>query len=164
MPRGESEMSRSVALARACRWRCAPEAWLQVLQVFVSSVGMADGKRAAEALVDLTQDSDDDAQLLPAAAKKMGAAAPARPPRKTGVVVGSGTPMLASLLARVLACGCAADATALLASKACRRDQRRAAAVLAGLEIAWVQCDQSVPENVDDLARQVVAELYEPFW
>ena len=80
----------------------------------------ADGKRAAEALVDLTQDSDDDAQLLPAAAKKMGAAAPARPPRKTGVVVGSGTPMLASLLARVLACGCAADATALLASKACR--------------------------------------------
>jgi len=129
-------MSRSV-VALACRWRCAPEDWLQVLQVFVSGVGMA---------------------------KKMGAAAPARPPRKTGVVVGSGTPMLASLLARVLACGCAADATALLASKACRRDQRRAAAVLAGLEIAWVQCDQSVPENVDDLARQVVAELYEPFW
>ena len=36
------------------------------------------------------------------------------------------------------ACGCAADATALLASKACRCDQRRAAAVLAGLESAWV--------------------------
>ena len=98
-----------------------------------------DGKRAAEeALVDLTQDSDDDAQLLLASAKKTGAAAPAGPPRKPGVVVGSGTPMLASLLARVLACGCAADATALLASKACRRDQRRAAAVLAGLESAWV--------------------------
>ena len=51
-----------------------------------------DGKRAAEeALVDLTQDSDDDAQLLPASAKKTGAAAPAGPPRKPGVVVGSGT-------------------------------------------------------------------------
>ena len=61
-----------------------------------------DGKRAAEeALVDLTQDSDDDAQLLPASAKKTGAAAPAGPPRKPGVVVGSGTPMLTSLLAAV---------------------------------------------------------------
>ena len=72
--------------------------------------------------------------------------------------------MLLDLLERLLACGSAADATALLASKACRRDQRRAAAELAGLESAWVQCNQGVPENVDDLAGQVVTELYEPYW
>ena len=53
----------------------------------------AAGKRAAEeAFVDLTQESDDDAPILPPAAKKMGAAAPAGSPRKPVIVVGVGTP------------------------------------------------------------------------
>jgi hypothetical protein len=71
---------------------------------------------------------------------------------------------LANILERLLACSSSSDAVALIASKGCKREHRKALAELAGLDRAWVACDQSVAANVQDLADQVVLELYEPFW
>ena len=47
--------------------------------------------------------------------------------------------------------------------KGCSASDRRRLARLAGLEQAWVDCDQAIPGNVQDLANALVAELYEPF-
>jgi len=51
-----------------------------------------------------------------------------------------------------------------IASKALSRMQRKELAALAGLEKAWVECDQGVVSNVTDLADALVSELVEPFW
>jgi len=48
-------------------------------------------------------------------------------------------------------------------SSACSRKQRRAIAVLAGLTAEWVDSDQTISENVTDLAGKQVTELYEPY-
>ena len=42
--------------------------------------------------------------------------------------------------------------------------KRKALAQLAGLEAAWVGCDQAIESNVADLCEAIVDELYTPFW
>ena len=57
-----------------------------------------------------------------------------------------------------------AAARKFLAAKCCSKGRRKELAKLAGLEVAWVNCDQAVPGNVADLADSIVSELHEPFW
>lgn len=51
----------------------------------------------------------------------------------------------------------------MLTSKSLPRAKRKKLAELAGLELAWVNCDQAVSANVTDLANGIVDELYQPF-
>ena len=71
---------------------------------------------------------------------------------------------LAALLPRLFACQSSAAAVAFLQSNSVTRAQRKALARLAGLESAWVDCDQAIAGNVADLASALVDELYDPFW
>jgi len=76
----------------------------------------------------------------------------------------------ARLISQVLASGDSATA----ARRALRRpkkdrgaftpEHRRELARLAGMEQAWVDCDQLVPENLSDLVDGIVSELFEPYW
>jgi hypothetical protein len=45
-------------------------------------------------------------------------------------------------------------------SKASRKEFAR----LAALEAAWVDCDQKIPGNVEDMSDSILTELHEPFW
>ena len=42
--------------------------------------------------------------------------------------------------------------------------RRKELAKLAGLEKAWVVCDQAISANVNDLADALVEDIVEPFW
>jgi len=74
-------------------------------------------------------------------------------------------PVDADLLLRLLSTPDSAAARKFIAAaKPCSKAQRKELAQLAGLEAAWVACDQAVPGNIEDMADSIVAELYEPFW
>ena len=80
-----------------------------------------------------------------------------------GVDASASSVALSALLSRLFTCSSPQRAADFLASKACSRAQRKTLAELAGLEAEWAQCDQSVPDNVADLASKVTEELFEPF-
>lgn len=72
---------------------------------------------------------------------------------------------LTSLLSNLFSHTTSAQATAFLASKQkCTPQQRRNLGTLAGLQEAWIKCDQNIQGNLEDLAKQIVTELYDPFW
>lgn len=71
---------------------------------------------------------------------------------------------VATLLVDLFARDSAASAAKFLESKAVSVAQRVSLARLAGMETAWVECDQALPANVEDMAQSLVTELYEPFW
>ena len=71
-------------------------------------------------------------------------------------------PNVVQLLPRLLASPSRVEATSFVVT-ACTRGERKALARLAGLEAAWVECNQSIAANVADLAESIVGELYEPF-
>ena len=56
-----------------------------------------------------------------------------------------------------------AAARRFLTRKPCSPSDRRALSEVAGLEQAWINCDQAIPGNVHDLAGALIDELYEPF-
>ena len=73
--------------------------------------------------------------------------------------------MSSDLLLKLLAIPDPAAARRFLtAAKSCSKAQRKELAKLAGLEAAWVDCDQAMPCNVEDLSGSIISELYEPFW
>lgn len=71
---------------------------------------------------------------------------------------------LAALLSRLFACSSPDESIDFLSSSSVSRSQRKQLGVLAGVERAWLECDQAVPANVRDLAEMLVVELYAPFW
>ncbi|GMI23158.1 hypothetical protein TeGR_g5710 [Tetraparma gracilis] len=71
---------------------------------------------------------------------------------------------LATLLSQLFAAPSPAAAVSFLTSKSVSAQQRSSLAKLASLSHGWVTCDQSVPGNAPDLAGEIAAELYEPFW
>lgn len=77
---------------------------------------------------------------------------------------GASATAAAALLAKLFASPSAGAAASFLASKSCSKAQRKGLAQLAGLEAAWVGCDQAIAANVADMAQALVSELYEPFW
>ena len=68
------------------------------------------------------------------------------------------------MLVELFAKDSATSAATFLASKAVSKAQRKELAQLAGMESAWIECDQAIAGNVADMAESLVTELYEPFW
>ena len=62
-------------------------------------------------------------------------------------------------LARLFACPTAPSACSLLKSSSISQSCRRALARLAGLEAAWIECDQAVAANILDLSSAIVSTL-----
>ena len=74
---------------------------------------------------------------------------------------------LSSTLVQLFSCSSPEAALSFLRSsthktKSLMRKQRKRLAQLAGLERAWIDCDQNISLNVDDLSSSLVDELYLP--
>mmetsp|Transcript_29764 Transcript_29764/g.38380 ORF Transcript_29764/g.38380 Transcript_29764/m.38380 type:complete len:461 (+) Transcript_29764:52-1434(+) len=52
----------------------------------------------------------------------------------------------------------------LISNKTCNTMRRKELALLAGLESAWVNCNQSLKENMIDLVNSIIIELYDPYY
>jgi hypothetical protein len=77
---------------------------------------------------------------------------------------------LAALLSTVFSCTTRSACLSLLGETKKKKGtdkitakQRQSLCQLAGLEHAWIVCDQKILHNVEDLASQICSELYDPF-
>lgn len=70
---------------------------------------------------------------------------------------------LSSVIGQLFAFTSPVAALSFLKTKGPTRTQRKSLSQLAGLERAWIDCDQSVPLNVGDLCAMLVEELYVPY-
>ena len=78
------------------------------------------------------------------------------------------TKALADLLSTVLACSTREVCISFLTSSTNGKDnvtskQRKSLSKLAGLGASWVNCDQDVTGNKEDLAALICDELYDPY-
>jgi hypothetical protein len=74
---------------------------------------------------------------------------------------------LSRLVSKVLTCPTRAACMSLLMKTKGKdkisTNQRRDLCELAGVEQAWIQCDQSVEGNIEDISTFICSELYEPY-